>query len=95
MLPSATQTTDATGTATFTYKLPPKPRAVTVTCTSPGYISAVFSETSTTGPPVRMTITSGNNQTGPPKTPLPQPLVVKVIDANGFGISGADRNLHR
>lgn len=87
-LPTATQTTDATGTVTYTYKLPPKPRAVTVTCTSPGYTSALFTETSTTGPPVRMTITAGNNQTAPPNTPLPEPIVVKVVDANGLGVSG-------
>lgn len=86
--PGTIQTTDATGTVVYTYKLPPKPRAVTITCTSPGYISALFSETSTTGPPVRMTITSGNNQIAPPNTPLPEPLVVKVVDSNGLGVPG-------
>lgn len=86
--PSASQMTDATGEITFTYKLPPRPRAVTITCSSKGYISAVFNETAVVGPPAKMTIVSGNKQTAPPKTPLPQPLVVKVVDSNGIGVPG-------
>lgn len=88
LLPSATQTTDVTGTATFSYQLPGKPRAVTITCTSTGYTSALFTETSTTGPPVKMSITSGNNQTAPPNTPLPEPLIAKVTDSHGLGVPG-------
>lgn len=91
-LPSATLTTDSTGTATVSYKLPTKPRAVTITCATLGFISAVFHETGVTGPPVRMTIVSGNNQTGPPSTPLLLPLVVKVVDVNGFGVAGVTVN---
>jgi hypothetical protein len=91
-LPSATLTTDATGTATVSYKLPTKPRAITITCASLGFISAVFHETGVTGPPVRMTIVSGNNQTGPTNTPLPLPLVAKVVDVNGIGVAGVTVN---
>ncbi|MBZ5664004.1 MAG: Ig-like domain-containing protein [Acidobacteriia bacterium] len=87
-LPSATQTTDAKGTVTYSYQLPSKPRALAITCSSLGYTSALFSETSTTGPPARMTITSGNRQIAPPNTPLPAPLVVKVVDSNGLGVPG-------
>ncbi len=87
-LPSSTQTTDGTGTATFSYQLPAKPRVATITCTSAGYISALFSETSTPGPPVRMSITDGNNQTAPPNTPLPDPIVIKVVDSHGLGVPG-------
>ena len=86
--PIQPETTDATGTVTFTYQLPPSPHAVTITCTSLGFISATFSETSAVGSPVRMVPISGYNQTAPPNTPLPAPLVVKVLDANGFGVSG-------
>lgn len=85
-------TTGATGTITFSYQLPSKPRAVTITCSSLGYISALFSETSAVGPPVRMNIVSGNNQTAAPNTPLAAPLVVKVVDANGFGVPGLTVN---
>jgi hypothetical protein len=90
--PSAIQTTDATGTVTYSYQLPPKPRAVTITCTSKGYTSALFSETSVVGPPVRMSIVSGNNQTSARNTPLAAPLVVKVMDVNSYGVPGVTVN---
>jgi Bacterial Ig-like domain (group 1) len=41
---------------------------------------------------VRIVPISGYNQTAPPNTPLPAPLVVKVLDANGFGVSGVTVN---
>jgi hypothetical protein len=91
-LPSGTQTTDATGKATFSYQLPGKPRAVAITCSNPVYINALFSETSTTGPPVRMSITAGNNQTAPPNSPLPGPLVIKVVDSHSLGVPGVTVN---
>ena len=80
-------TTDATGTVTFSYKLP-SPRAITITCLSLGYTSAVFSETSAAGPPAKMTVPSGNNQSAGPNTALAAPVVVKVMDANSFGVPG-------
>lgn len=91
-IPSATMITDATGTATVSYKLPSTPRAVTITCASLGFVSALFSEASVTGPPARMTIVSGNNQTASPNTALTAPLVVKVVDASGYGVSGVTVN---
>ena len=90
--PIQPQTTDATGKVTFSYRLPPTPRAVTITCSSLGFISASFSETSAVGPPVRMVLASGNNQTATPKTPLPASLVAKVLDANGIGVPGVTVN---
>jgi len=90
--PGAIQTTDTTGKITFSYQLPPKPRAVTITCSSPGYISALFGETSAVGPPVKMNIVSGNNQTAAPNTPLAAPLVVKVLDANSIPVPGVTVN---
>ncbi|MGB6385465.1 MAG: hypothetical protein WBE45_22085 [Terriglobales bacterium] len=90
--PGTTQTTNSAGTVTYSYQLPVKPLAVTITCTSAGYTSALFSETGTTGPPAVMSITSGNNQTALPNTPLPEPLIVKVADAHGFGVAGVTVN---
>ena len=90
--PSATQTTSAAGTVAYSYRLPPKPRAVTITCTSLGYVSAVFSETSAVGTPVKMIITSGNNQSAESNTPLTDPLVMKVADVNGYGVPGVTVN---
>ncbi len=90
--PSKTQTTNSAGTVTYSYQLPPAPRAVTITCTSLGYINAVFSETGVVGPPAKMSLTSGNNQTAEPSTPLAAALVVKVADAHGFGVPGVTVN---
>jgi hypothetical protein len=90
--PSATQTTNATATVTYSYQLPAKSREVAITCSSPGYTSALFSETSTVGPPVRMSTVSGNNQTAPPNAPLTAPLVVKVFDVKGFEVPGVTVN---
>jgi len=42
----ATQTTGATGTATFQYQLPAKPKVVTITCSNPSATSTTFTETS-------------------------------------------------
>jgi len=83
-----TQVTDANGIATFTYKLPGKPQTVNITCSNKNFVSATFSETVTTGPPTHVIIVSGNNQTAPINTQLPNPLVVRVADAKNFGISG-------
>jgi len=90
--PSATQTTNATGTLTYSYQLPARARAVAITCSCPGYTSALFSETSTVGAPVRMSVVSGNNQTASPNAPLLAPLVVKVVNATGFGVPGVTVN---
>jgi protocatechuate 3,4-dioxygenase beta subunit len=90
--PSAIQTTDATGKATYSYQLPAKLITVSIACSSPGYSSALFSETSTAGAPTHMAIASGNSQTAPPNAPLPAPLVVKVLDAKGFGVPGVTVN---
>jgi hypothetical protein len=90
--PATAQTTDSTGTVTYNYQLPAKPTAVTITCTSAGYISAMFNETGAVGPPSTMTLSSGNNQTAEPNTALSAPLVVKVADAHGYAVSGVTVN---
>jgi hypothetical protein len=90
--PSATQTTNSSGTVSYGYQLPSKPQTVTINCTSPGYIGTSFTETCTTGPPVSMSVNSGNNQTAPPNAPLPASLVVKVIDAHSYGVPGVTVN---
>jgi len=91
-MPSATQTTDSTGTATFQYQLPPAPEVVTITCTSPTTTTTTFTETSSPGTPTSMKIVSGNKQFGPPNTTLPDPLGVKVLDANGNAVPGVTVN---
>jgi len=88
-IPSATQVTDATGTATFQYQLPRSTGTVTITCSTPTTTSTTFTETCAPGAPAKLVIVSGNKQTGPPNTPLPNPLVAKVLDANGLVVPGA------
>lgn len=90
--PSATQTTNSSGTVTYSYTLPAKAVNITITCTSPGYLNAVFSETSTTGVATSLIIVSGNNQTTPPNAPLPAPIVVRAENAKGFGVQGVPVN---
>jgi hypothetical protein len=84
----AVQTTNSSGVATYSYQLPGRPRAVSITCSSVGYSPTTFAETATLGPPVRMTSPSGNGQTAPPLTALANPLVLKVLDAAGYPVPG-------
>ncbi len=86
--PSATIITGASGNASVNYTLPGKPRDVTISCASLGFISAVFKEHAITGPPAKMSVVSGNNQIAAPTTQLAYPLAVKVSDSNGFGVPG-------
>jgi hypothetical protein len=83
-----TQTTDATGSASFTYQLPRSLKVVTITCTNPSTSSTKFTETSTSGVPTALSIVSGNKQTAPPNTLLSKPFVVKVVDAAGLNVPG-------
>jgi hypothetical protein len=86
--PSASQTTDSSGTASFTYQLPKKPGVVSITCTSTGFTNVLFTETVVPGAPAHMARRDGNKQVTPPNTPLADPLVLKVTDAKGFAVPG-------
>jgi hypothetical protein len=86
--------TDSTGTVSFSYQLPSKPSAVTITCTSVGYISAVFNEMGTVGPATAMILSSGNNQTAHPSTALAAAFVAKINDAHGYGVAGVTVNFN-
>ncbi len=90
--PGMVQTTDSSGQVTYTYKLPGKPRLVTVTCKSFGYTTASFQETATLGSPASMNLVSGSGQIAAPKTKLPAPFVVKVRDAAGCPVPGVTVN---
>lgn len=78
-----TTTTGSDGTATTTYTLPRTPQTVTVTGSSAGYASAIFTETSVVGPVASLTLVSGSKQIGTVGTTLPNPIVVKAKDAVG------------
>ncbi len=92
--PNTAQATDPTGKVSFTYQLPNAPRAVSIICTSLGYTSAQFSETTTVGPATAIAVVSGNNQTGAPNTTLASSLVVKVMDAHGYVVPGVIVNFN-
>jgi hypothetical protein len=82
-------TTDATGTATTSYTLPQTAGTYALTGSSAGYATASLTETGVAGPPSTIAVVSGNSQSGTVGTVLPAPLVVKVKDSYGNGVSGA------
>jgi len=86
---STTGVTDGSGNLSLTYTFGVKARPVTITCTSVGYISAIFTETSVAGPPSIIRQFSGNQQSAPENTPLLLPLVAAVVDAHSNPVQGA------
>ena len=80
--------TDGSGIATTTYTLPNKPGIYTITASSPGYGSAVYTVTATANSPAKLSIVSGNLQKTPVASPLDQPLKVMVKDSLGNGLAG-------
>jgi Bacterial Ig-like domain (group 1) len=84
--------TNSSGIASTSYTLPTKTGNYTITAASPGYASAKFAVTAIPGTPASLSISSGSSQKGPVGTPLPQPLIVKVKDASGTGLSGIKVN---
>jgi hypothetical protein len=89
-IPSATQTTNGTGIAAFTYQLPGPSKVVTITCSAPTFSNTFFTEICAPGTPASMKIASGNWQTGTVNTALAIPLVVKVRDANNVVVPGVE-----
>jgi hypothetical protein len=76
-------TTDSNGQLTTTYTLPKTPQTVTITASSPGYATALFTATGVVGPVASLALISGGKQSGTVGTTLPLPLVVKAKDAFG------------
>jgi len=87
-----TVVTDVNGNATTTYTLPTKPKTITITGSSSGYSSAIFTETAAAGPVSALSTVSGGKQTGTVGTTLPNPLVVKAKDPFGNLVTGASVN---
>ena len=80
--------TNSTGQASTNYTLPTVPKATIAITASDGSVTAATAEKSVVGPPVNLTIASGNNQSGMPSKALPKPLVVLVTDQYKNPISG-------
>ena len=83
-------TTDSKGHASATYIAGIKSGSIRVTATVAGLPSLAFSETITAGPAAALALVSGNGQTAPVSTQLPQPLVVRVTDQYGNPVIGAN-----
>lgn len=85
-----TPVTDSTGTATTTYTLPTtfSSSSILISVTSTGFVSAAFLETVTPGTPASVAAVSGGSQSATAGTTLPKPLIFKVADQYGNGVSG-------
>jgi Bacterial Ig-like domain (group 1) len=82
--------TDANGLARTTLQLPTTVSTVTVAASSTGLKNMNFVEYSVAGPAAKVAITSGNNQSAPAGTQLPQSLTVLVTDKYGNPVPGVD-----
>jgi len=80
--------TTAKGIAGTRYTVPTKVGTVTVTASAAGMGSVIFTVNIKAGPAAILSIVSGNNQTVPNGTTLPQPLVVSVTDQYGNPFAG-------
>ncbi|MFZ0769903.1 MAG: Ig-like domain-containing protein [Candidatus Sulfotelmatobacter sp.] len=76
------------GEASSYYTLPTKASMLTLDAAITGF-EIKFSEQSIAASPASVNLVAGNNQSEPPNTLLPQPLVVNVEDQYGNLISGA------
>jgi hypothetical protein len=85
----ATTTTGLDGKAATVWSLASSVGTQTATASSDGLEGSPVSFTATAGPggPRRLILVSGNNQSAPPNQALSQPLVVRLEDDNGNGVS--------
>jgi hypothetical protein len=82
---------NSSGFAQVSYQLPNPAGPVTykITANATGVTTAAqFVEYATGAAPTSLVVVSGNNQTAPVNTALPQPLVVQVNDPGGNPIAG-------
>ncbi len=85
----ASSVTDADGRASTQRTLGPGAGTQTTVASAPEVGAPVsFAHTATSGPPSRVTVVSGNDQSAPAGARLPEPLVVRVLDANDNPVVG-------
>jgi hypothetical protein len=82
-------TTNSAGNAPTIYTAPTKSGKFKITASATGATPATFVVTATAGPAANENIVSGNNQTAPAGTQLPQALVVSVTDQYGNAVANA------
>jgi hypothetical protein len=81
--------TNSKGQASVSYTASTKAGTVTIAATASGTPVLKYSEKVVAGPAATIAVSSRNNQTAPPATLVPQPLVVSVKDQYGNPVSGA------
>ena len=84
-------TTNAEGLSAVVRTLGSTAGAQSTLASSEGLVGSpvLFNHTATAGNPSGVRIVSGNEQVGSPGAPLPQPLVVEVVDGSGNPVVGA------
>lgn len=84
-------TTDAAGRTSVTRTLGPTAGPQSTLASSEGLAGSpvVFDHTATAGSPSGVRAVAGDDQTAPPRTTLPQDLVVEVVDEAGNPVVGA------
>jgi adhesin/invasin len=88
-LTPSTTVSNASGFALVSYQLPNTAGTYKLTASASGIKqTAVFAEYATGDAPAALLAVSGNNQSAPVNTALPQPLVVQVNDASGNPVAG-------
>ncbi|HEX2218694.1 MAG TPA: Ig-like domain-containing protein [Gemmatimonadales bacterium] len=85
-------TTNANGLAATRWTLPAPVGEYTVNAVFSGLPPVVFSGSATADVPTRIALVSGNNQTAAVGAALPNPLVVRVTDANNNPVAGVSVN---
>lgn len=86
---SPTVVSDASGNASTTWRLGSTAGVQTVTASAVGATAATFSATARENGVSSLVVVSGNGQTGVISTTLPQPLVVRLVDAQSAPVVGA------
>ena len=85
-------TTNANGLATTRWTLPVPAGSYTVSAVFSGLPPVPFTGTATSDVPTTIELVSGNNQSAPVGGALPNPLVVRVTDANDNPVAGVAVN---
>jgi adhesin/invasin len=85
-------TTSANGLATTRWTLPNAVGSFTVSAVFSGLPPVTFSATATADVPTTIELVSGNNQSASVGSALPNPLVVRVTDANGIPVANVGVN---
>jgi hypothetical protein len=88
LIPSSAVSNNS-GFAQVSYQLPNADGTYKITASAAGITgTALFTEYATGDSPAALLVVSGNNQTAPVNTALPNPLVVQVNDVGGDPVAG-------